>query len=208
MNSPPAQPNESETIARAKQGDKQAYRLLVETYQDRLFGLVYSMVRNQEQAEDLTQEIFVKAYFALRSFAGDSAFYTWLFRIGSNHCLDHLRKRRPQEISLDDTTDEAETLTRLQSLEAPASERPDVPQQADSEVMRVLATLDPDQRLVLSLREVEGCTYEEIAKLMNCGVNTVKSRLNRAREAFKTAYIYKFGNILEAKTVQKGEEIP
>ena len=77
------------------------FAMLVEGYQDRLFGLIFSLVQNREQAEDLTQEIFVKAYFALSSFEGQSAFYTWLYRIASNHCLDHLRKKRPQQISID-----------------------------------------------------------------------------------------------------------
>src|SRR4029077_1088803 len=88
-------PHEAEHIARAQKGDKDAYRALVEAYQDRLFGAVFSMVRQREQAEDLIQDIFIKAYFALPSFKGDSAFYTWLFRISVNTCVDHLRKFHP-----------------------------------------------------------------------------------------------------------------
>jgi RNA polymerase sigma-70 factor (ECF subfamily) len=217
----PPIPNEAEHIAQARNGDKDAYRILFEAYKDRLFGLVLSMVRHQEQAEDLTQEIFVKAYFALPSFAGDSAFYTWLFRIGSNHCLDYLRKRKLPEISLDDTTDEDETISRVQNLEAPAAEHPDAQVEGESEVLKVLDSLDPDQRMVLSLREVEGYSYEEMGRILKCGVNTIKSRLNRAREAFKAVYLKEFGpphgragrppesvadgNILKAKLVEKSE---
>src|SRR4051812_1241236 len=92
-------PEERELLARARKGDTDAYRSLVEACQDRVFGLALSMVRNREQAEDLTQEIFVKAFFALAAFKGDSAFFTWLYRIGSNACLDYLRKHRLAEVS-------------------------------------------------------------------------------------------------------------
>src|ERR1700730_9450773 len=93
--------DDQEDIRGARQGDKEAFRRLVESNQDRLFGLVYSMVSNREQAEDLSQEIFVKAYFALESFEGHSSFYTWLYRVASNHCLDYLRKNRLDQVSLD-----------------------------------------------------------------------------------------------------------
>src|SRR3979490_3101044 len=93
--------DEISNVERARAGDKEAFRRLVEDSQNRLFGLVFSMVSNREQAEDLIQEIFVKAYFALESFEGQSSFYTWLYRIASNHCLDFLRKHRLPQISLD-----------------------------------------------------------------------------------------------------------
>src|SRR5438105_2287003 len=95
----PMKSDDLNLVKEARAGDKQAFRRLVETHQDRLFGLVISMVSNREQAEDLLQEIFVKAYFALESFEGQSSFYTWLYRIASNHCLDYLRKNRPPQIS-------------------------------------------------------------------------------------------------------------
>ncbi|MBI3291305.1 MAG: sigma-70 family RNA polymerase sigma factor [Elusimicrobia bacterium] len=200
---------ERETIARARQGDKEAYRVLVEAYQDRLFGLALSLVHHKEQVEDLTQEIFVKAYFALPSFHGQSAFYTWLFRIASNHCLDYLRKHRPEEISLDHPVlDQEENLTGLQTLEAPVSEQPDVSLEAQGELHGLLNTLEPDQRLILTLREVEGYSYKEMAAILNCTVNTVKSRLFRAREALKNAYTKKYGNIFGTQDVQESEEHP
>src|SRR5580765_645340 len=104
-------PEEKDLIARARKGDKDAYRTLVLAYQDRVFGLVVSMVRNREQAEDVTQEVFVKAYFALPRFKGDSAFFTWLFRIASNTCLDFLRKHKMAEVSLDQSFEDEEELT-------------------------------------------------------------------------------------------------
>jgi RNA polymerase sigma-70 factor (ECF subfamily) len=190
---PPALPNEKELIAKARKGDKDSYRFLVEAYQDRLFGLVFSMVNNREQAEDLTQEVFVKAFFALPRFEGGSAFYTWLFRIASNHCLDHLRKRRVSEVSLDATREDDEETTRLQRLPAPAAESPDAMTATPTESGEVLSALPPDQRLILTLRELEGYSYEELAEVMKCGVNTIKSRLNRAREALKAAFYARYG---------------
>jgi RNA polymerase sigma-70 factor (ECF subfamily) len=203
-------PQEAEHIARAQKGDKDAFRVLVEAYQDRVFSMVLSMVRHREQAEDLTQEIFVKVYFALPTFKGDSAFYTWLFRISSNYCVDYLRKHRPVEISLDQTVDEGEDISRLEKLRleklpAPAAEHPETPLESEGDVVRLLDQLSPDQRLILTLREAQGHSYEELATMLKCSVNTIKSRLNRAREALKLVYSLKYGNISNAKLVEKGE---
>src|ERR1700739_56670 len=128
-------------IERARKGDKDAFRYLVENHQDRLFGLVLSMVSNREQAEDLVQEIFVKAYFALENFEGQAGFYTWLYRIASNHCLDYLRKNRPDQISLDrPLSDDGET-TFEDALEAPRTERPESAVDAPEEAGALLAVL-------------------------------------------------------------------
>lgn len=199
----------------------------MEGYQDRLFGLVFSLVQNREQAEDLIQEIFVKAYFALSAFEGQSAFYTWLYRIASNHCLDHLRKRRPQQISIDRPMADDSEATFQDTLEAPASDSPEASLEASSEAASLLEALDPEQKLILSLRELEGYSYEDLAELLHCPLNTVKSRLNRARQALKQAYEKKYGpvrrdpdeggpgrrslgedgNIREAKIVLESREI-
>lgn len=199
-------PDEKHLIVRSLQGDKGAFRILVEAYQDRLFGLVFSLVHNREQAEDLTQEIFVKVYFALSSFEGQSAFYTWLYRIASNHCLDHLRKKRPQQISIDRPVDNESEITFQDSLAAPASDNPEAPMEANMEVSSLLDALDPEQRLILSLRELEGHSYEDLAEMLKCPMNTVKSRLNRAREALKEAYVRKYGNIPDSKIVLESRE--
>jgi len=185
--------DEKPLIARARQGDKDAFRRLVETYQDRLFGLVFSMTQNRELAEDLVQEIFVKAYFALSSFGSQSAFYTWLYRIASNHCLDHLRKKRAHQVSIDRPVGNDSDMTFENTLEAPASDNPDSPLEASSEAAALLDVLDPEQKLILSLRELEGHSYEDLAEMLQCPLNTVKSRLNRAREALKQAYEKKYG---------------
>ena len=189
MGREPSLPNEAEILQRARDGDKEAFRLIVEAYQDRVFGLVISMVKQREQAEDLTQEIFVKVYFALSKFRGDSAFYTWLFRLASNHVLDDRRKKRGLEISLDQSVgDEDETLSLKDTLRAPEAETPGAAFEKDDQVQRLFNQLGDDPKLVLMLREVESRTYEEMAEILNCGVNTVKSRLNRARAALKAIY--------------------
>jgi len=204
----PHLPDEKTVIRRAQAGDKGSYRLLVEAYQDRLFGLVMSLVHIREQAEDLTQEIFVKVWFALDSFEGQSAFYTWLYRIASNHCLDYLRKRRPVQVSIDRPASEESEATFGDQLEAPFSDQPEAPLEAYSEAAAVLDHLEPDQKLILSLRELEGQTYEELAEILKCPLNTVKSRLNRAREALKGAYERFSGNparrLRESRNISRG----
>lgn len=199
--------DDKETIRQAKKGDKDAYRVLVEAYQDRVFTLVRSLVSQAQQAEDLTQEIFVKAYFALPSFKGDSAFYTWLFRIASNHCIDSLRSRRLPEISLDETIDEDGDRSRGQTFRAPSSEEPEAALQKEGDITRLLNCLKAEERVVLSLREVQGHSYDEMAVLLNCPANTIKSRLNRARSALRDAYMAEYGNISMQEYVKKSEEI-
>jgi RNA polymerase sigma-70 factor, ECF subfamily len=190
----PALENEKEIVERARKGDKEAYRLLVEAYKDRLFGLISTMISNREQAEDVSQEVFVKAFFALPRFEGGSAFYTWLFRIASNHCLDHLRKKRVSEVSLDATREEDDGTSRMDRLQAPETEMPEAMIGTPTESGEVLFVLPPEQRLILTLRELEGYSYEELADVMKCGVNTIKSRLNRAREALKQAFYQRYGH--------------
>ena len=186
-------PGEKAIIDRARAGDKDAYRLLVEAHQDRLFGLVLSMVHDGQEAQDLTQEIFVKAWFALASFEGHAAFYTWLYRIASNHSLDYLRKRRPIQVSIDRPVSEDSETTLENQLVAPTSDQPEAPLEALAEAAALLERLEPDQKLILSLRELEGHSYEELAEILQCPLNTVKSRLNRAREALKEAYERLYG---------------
>lgn len=187
-------PDEIKAIELSQAGDKGSYRRLVEAYQDRLFRLVLSLVHDREQAEDLTQEVFVKAWFALASFERQSAFYTWLYRIASNHCLDYLRKRRPNQISIDRPVSEESEATFENQLEAPLSDQPEAPIVALAEAAAIMEKLDPGQKMILCLRELEGHSYEELAEILKCPVNTVKSRLNRAREALKEAYTRYYGD--------------
>jgi len=193
-------------LKNARNGDKAAFRHLMESSQDRVFGLVYSMVSSREQAEDLIQEIYVKAYFALQDFEGQSSFYTWLYRIASNHCLDFLRKRRPDQISIDKPLSDNSDMTFEDTLVAPASESPEAPLESPSEAAALLGLLEPEQRLILTLREVDGHSYEDMAEILKCPVNTVKSRLNRAREALKDAYTRLHGNIPDDNIVLESKD--
>ena len=194
-------------LAAAAQGDSEAFRALVEAYQDRVFGHVLSMVGRREQAEDLTQEIFVKAYFALPRFKKDAAFFTWLYRIASNHCLDFLRKKHPAELPLDAPVSDRQEDLFADLLAAPAAERPETGVENAAALADLLNEIDPEQKLILVLRELEGQPYEALAQILDCPVNTVKSRLNRAREALKAVFVRKHGNILPAAPVQKEGEI-
>jgi RNA polymerase sigma-70 factor (ECF subfamily) len=210
--------DEKTALAAAAQGDKEAFRFLVEAYQDRVFGHVVSMVPRRDQAEDLTQEIFVKAYFALPKFKRDSSFFTWLYRIARNHCLDFLRRKRPIEQPLDAPLGEDAAYSLSDRLPAPACDHPGAAVENEAELAELLNDLEPEQKQLLILRELEGFSYEELTEMLDCPMNTVKSRLNRAREALKTIFIRKYGpppaspaksgNILPSGTVKnKGENL-
>ena len=185
--------DEKRAIAAATEGDQEAFRTLVEAYQDRVFGHVLSMVSRRDVAEDLTQEIFVKAFFALPRFKRDSAFFTWIYRIASNHCLDFLRKKRGIEQPLDAPLGDDGAFTLADALPAPLKDRPETGIENEAALASLLDLLDPEQKLILVLRELEGHSYEELTALMKCPLNTVKSRLNRAREALKALYVQKYG---------------
>ncbi|MBI3554439.1 MAG: sigma-70 family RNA polymerase sigma factor [Elusimicrobia bacterium] len=174
--------SDEELIDRVRSGDDRAYAELIRRNHARIFGLCASMLGDRTSAEDAAQEIFLKAYQSLGKFGGKSAFSTWLYRVASNHCLDILRKasRRRAE-SLDAVLEEeGGRLERL--LRAPDEER----RAEDADLVeRVLATLPPDYRLILTLREVQGLSYEEIMEAMDCSLDSVKARLRRARESLE-----------------------
>ena len=164
-------------------GQPNAYADLVRRYQMRVLQLCVSMLSNHAQAEDAAQEIFFKAYESLKRFRQDSSFSTWLYRIASNHCLDLLRKKsRHKTESWDGLIEEkGEKIQEL--LVAPQD--PDRARE-DAELVRyVLSCLNPDYRLVLTLREIHGLNYQEIAQAMNCSLDSVKARLRRARRDFE-----------------------
>lgn len=170
-------------IERSQQGDKQAFDELMIKYQPRILSLVARYMRDPSEVQDVTQDIFIKAFQALPSFRGDSSLYTWLYRIGLNTVKNHLMQqgRRPPDVDID--FDEAEHQAERNSLQ-----EQDTPEHMllSSEIMvTVLKTLDQlsdDLRTAVMLREIEGMTYEEIAEVMKCPVGTVRSRLFRARE--------------------------
>jgi len=172
-------------VERVQAGDKQAYGLLVAKYQRKLLRLVSRLVRDPAEAEDVTQEAFIKAYRALPGFRGESAFYTWLYRIGVNAAKNWLvanGRRAPTSTELDN--EEAEDYGEsdlLQDVDTP--ERLLMSKQIGDTVNAAMEKLPEELRTAITLREVDGLSYEEIAQVMDCPIGTVRSRIFRAREA-------------------------
>ena len=170
-------------VKRAKKGDSRAFDLLVLKYQGRVAQLVGRYIGNYAEVEDVTQEAFIKAYRALPNFRGDSAFYTWLYRIAANAAKNHLvaRGRRPSsDLALDDS-ESSEVPGRLRDNESP--DEIIMGQELESLISATIERLPSELRAALTLREFEGLSYEEIAEVLDCPIGTVRSRIFRAREA-------------------------
>jgi RNA polymerase sigma-70 factor (ECF subfamily) len=176
---------DQQLVERAQSGDKHAFELLVAKYQRRLGRLISRFVRDAAEAEDVTQDAFIKAYRALPAFRGDSAFYTWLYRIGINTAKNHLLalgRRAPTSTEFDsEEAEDFEDAALLHEVSTPENEL--MSKQVVEVVNASLQQLPDDLRVALTLREIEGLSYEEIAAVMNCPVGTVRSRIFRAREA-------------------------
>ncbi|MDD2685531.1 MAG: RNA polymerase sigma factor RpoE [Gallionella sp.] len=176
---------DQQLVERIQQGDKRAFDLLVTKYQRKLGRLISRFVRDPGDAEDVTQEAFIKAYRALPSFRGESAFYTWLYRIGINTAKNHLlaNKRKPPTSTYFDAeeSESFEDAGLLHEISTPETEL--MSKQVVDVVQASLQQLPEDLRSALTLREIEGLSYEEIASVMNCPIGTVRSRIFRAREA-------------------------
>lgn len=172
-------------VERAQKGDKQAFGLLVSKYQRKLARLLSRLVRDPAEVEDVAQEAFIKAYRALPSFRGDSAFYTWLYRIGINTAKNHLvAQGRRAPTSTDFDAEEAEGFEdagQLRDMNTPESLL--ATRQIGETVNRAMEALPEELRTAILLRELEGLSYEEIAEVMDCPIGTVRSRIFRAREA-------------------------
>ena len=172
-------------VERVQRGDKLAFDLLVSKYQRKLGRLISRFVRDSAEAEDVTQEAFIKAYRALPGFRGESAFYTWLYRIGINTAKNYLlssKRRAPTSTTFDAEESESfEDASLLREVTTPENEL--MSKQVVGVVQASLQQLPEDLRSALTLREIEGLSYEEIASVMNCPVGTVRSRIFRAREA-------------------------
>ncbi len=175
---------DTKLVKRVQKGDKGAFDVLVLKYQQKIVNLVMRYVRDPEQAMDITQEAFIKAYRALPRFRGDSAFYTWLYRIAVNTAKNYLaaQRRRPMDIELDLQDPEQYDLhARLKETDTP--EGVTMGQELRTAVERAIAALPEDLRTAIILRELDGMSYEEIAQTMECPVGTVRSRIFRARDA-------------------------
>lgn len=171
-------------VTRAQQGDKKAFGLLVEKYHRKLGRLLGRMIRDQAEVEDVVQESFIKAYRALPNFRGDSAFYTWLYRIGINTAKNYLVSlgRRPQvmpEVEIEDV-ENFEDGFEMRTTDTPETAM--MTKQIAQTVNDTVASLPEELRTAITLREIEGLSYEEIAILMQCPIGTVRSRIFRARE--------------------------
>lgn len=180
----PVNSSDQVLVERVKQGDKRAFDLLVLKYQHKIVNLVMRYVRDPSEAQDVTQEAFLKAYRAIPRFRGDSAFYTWLYRIAINTAKNHLVSisRRPIEYNLDLQDSEQNSISnKLRDDDSPEGLllRDELRQTMEDSV----AALPEELRLAITLREAEGLSYEEIAQTMDCPVGTVRSRIFRAREA-------------------------
>jgi len=176
---------DQQLVERAQRGDKRAFELLVLKYQRKLGRLLSRFVRDAAEVEDVTQEAFIKAYRALPSFRGDSAFYTWLYRIGINTAKNYLvalGRRAPTSTGFDNEEAEGfEDAEQLRDSNTPETEL--LGKQVAATVNKAVEALPEDLRTAITLREIEGLSYEEIANVMNCPIGTVRSRIFRAREA-------------------------
>jgi RNA polymerase sigma-70 factor (ECF subfamily) len=175
-------------IRRVQQGDRSAFDLLVIKYQHKIVKLIMRYVRDSSEALDVAQEAFLKAYRAAPSFRGDSAFYTWLYRIAINTAKNHLVAAGRKPISFDlDTQDpeQSSILNELKELDTP--EALVQSEEVRETINRAIQSLPDELRTAILLREIEGLSYEEIAETMDCPVGTVRSRIFRAREAIDKA---------------------
>ena len=177
---------DQQLVERAQRGDKQAFDLLVIKYQRKLARLLSQFIRDAAEVEDVTQETFIKAYRSLSSFRGDSAFYTWLYRIGINAAKNFLvaQKRRASTTTNEFDIEVAENFeegSQLRELNTPENEL--MSKQIAQTVHQALQALPEELRSAITLREIEGLSYEEIASIMSCPTGTVRSRIFRAREA-------------------------
>jgi RNA polymerase sigma-70 factor (ECF subfamily) len=171
-------------VRQAQRGDKAAFDLLVRKYQHRVAKLISRYVRDRHEVEDVTQEAFIKAYRALGGFRGDSAFYTWLYRIAVNTAKNYLESLGRRPPASDVEMDSAEFADGANGLHEQATpEHQVLTDEIAVTVHRVIEGLPGDLRTAITLREIEGMSYEEIAEIMDCPIGTVRSRIFRAREA-------------------------
>src|SRR6266850_635653 len=171
-------------VERARRGDLAAYDDLVRRYQERIYATIYHMTSNHEDANDLAQEAFIKAFHALKSFKGGSSFYTWIYRIAVNKTINFLKQRKNKaQISLDDLDFNAEHDPDLVALISDKTPRREVNLlELQEKLNMAMQKLSEPHRLVVTLHDVQGLSHEEIAKIMECNIGTVRSRLFYARQ--------------------------
>lgn len=175
---------DQQLVARVQKGDKRAFDLLVRKYQHKIAKLVMRYIRDRSEVEDVTQEAFIKAYRAISSFRGESAFYTWLYRIAINTAKNYLVAQGRRVPTTDVEAEEAEQIFEAPALrEVATPESVTLTDEIAGTVARAMKNLPEDLRTAITLREIDGLSYEEIANVMDCPIGTVRSRIFRAREA-------------------------
>src|SRR5436309_8568820 len=184
------QPDEITLVKRVRRGDLGAYDDLVRRYQERIYATIYHMTANHEDANDLAQEAFIKAFHALKTFKGGSSFYTWVYRIAVNKTINFLKQRKNKtQMSLDDLDVNAEHDPDLVALISDKTPRRDVSlNELQEKLNEAMQKLSESHRLVVTLHDVQGLSHEEIAKIMECNIGTVRSRLFYARQQLQ-AYL-------------------
>lgn len=177
-------------VDRAKDGDLGAYDELIRLFQERVYATLYNMTSNHEDAHDLTQEAFIKAYRSLKSFKGQSSFYTWIYRIAVNRTINFLKKRnRRVNLSLNDMDANVENNPELVSLISDKTPRRDANlTELQEKLNEAMQRLSESHRLVVTLHDIQGLSHEEIGKIVNCNTGTVRSRLFYARQQLQ-AYL-------------------
>jgi RNA polymerase sigma-70 factor (ECF subfamily) len=182
-----AELTDKQLVAKVQKGDSRAFDLLVMKYQHKIMGLISRYVHDSDEVQDVAQEAFIKAYRALPRFRGDSAFYTWLYRIAINTAKNHLvsRSRRPpgSDVEVEDA-EYFEAGGALRDIETPETAL--FGAELKAVIEQAIAELPDDLRAAVTLREFDGLSYEDIAEVMDCPVGTVRSRIFRAREAIDT----------------------
>jgi RNA polymerase sigma-70 factor, ECF subfamily len=175
---------DQQLVERVQKGDKRAFDLLVLKYQHKIFAVISRFIRDHAEVQDVAQDAFIKAYRALPNFRGESAFYTWMYRIAINTAKNYLvaRNRRPPASDLD--LDDAEFYSGSEAMhEMNTPERNLLRDELQAVIDQAFRDLPEDLRVAVTLREIDGLSYEEIAEAMNCPIGTVRSRIFRARES-------------------------
>lgn len=181
---PHASDSDQLLVARVQAGDVAAFDSLVRKYRERLYAVIYNLTSNREDAADLTQEAFIKAFSSINRFKGNSAFFTWLYRIGVNATLTHLKRNRFRRFfSLEKIQEEGSHAQVLEALAAKhKSDKGALLNELQEKLNEALQKLSPKHRTVVVLFEIEGLSHQEIAEVMECSVGTVRSRLHYAKQ--------------------------
>lgn len=195
--------NEKLLLERAKKGEVEAFELLIERYQKKVFNIALKMLGNHDDASELAQEAFIKIYKSIKGFKEESSFSTWVYRIATNVCLDELRKRKNRKLTYLDEVIQSEDGDLKREIADQGLSPDAIAEQKELKraLNQAILSLSEEHRVVLIMRDLHGMTYEEIAKVTKCPEGTVKSRINRARLSLKET-LYKNKELFSEKYVK------